>query len=364
MDFSPLRTRPIVLEDYRVVRSYVGGSLLDKWKGLPVKPESHLCEEWHLSVIETQLASSKPGEGLSLARLEDGSQATLRDIVASDPEGFLGREYVSKVGKTVSIGLRTGDSVVRLSLQAHPTQQDAMRYLNHPTGKAEAWYIVETREIDGQGPFVLAGFKEGVTKQQIREMFFAQDVPGIENAMHKLPIAKGDVLMIPAGMPHAMGFGAMFMEVADACDYTFKLERNMPGGPLEDVDMHYGIGFDRMLDCFDYTTYTREEIRSKVMRTPQPVQKTDTAQIYKLLDYQDTPRFTMFKYVIDGDYVLKSDGAYSAAIAIYGSGTLRAQDGYQAQFRQGQGVFLPADFGEITVSGQFTFLRCGGAQII
>ncbi len=364
MDQYNLKKHPLILEDMRISRSYIGGTLLDKWKGILSFAETHMCEEWHMSVIEVQNIDSKPGEGLSRVKLPDSSYATLRDIVASDPTAFLGKEHVEKIGTDIGLGLRTGDSIVRLSLQVHPRPEDAKRYLNFPRGKSEAWYIVETRgEINGVTPYVRIGFKKGITKQKIRDMFFAEDVKGIEESMHKISIQKGDVILVNSGMPHAMGPGSMFLEVADACDFTFKLERKMPNRPLDDMEMHYGIGFENMLECIDYTTYTEDEIRALVIKTPKLVEKTDNCEIYKFFGYESTPRFTMYKYDIIGDYVMESTGLYKAAVAIYGSGNLKADDGFEAEFLQGQGVFFPADFGKITVSGNFSFICFDGEQI-
>lgn len=364
MDFRDMTKHPLPLEDMRVSRSYIGGTLLDKWKGIPSNTESNMCEEWNMSVIEVQNTQGKPGEGLSLTKLSDGSLAPLRDVIASNPVAFLGRKYIEKVGDTAGMGIRTGDSVVRLSLQAHPRPEDAKRYLNFPRGKTEAWYIVETREgTADEKPYVLMGFKKGITKEKIREMFYSEDIKGLENSFNKIPIHKGDVILVEAGLPHAMGPNSMFLEIADACDFTFKLERMMPNCRLNDMDMHYGIGFENMLECFDYTTYTEEEIRAKVLKVPTLIEKTDSTEVYKLFDYESTPRFTMYKYVINGNYVMKSTGLYKAAVAIYGSGTITASDGYKVEFCRGQGVFLPADFGEITFSGNFTFICSDGEQV-
>jgi mannose-6-phosphate isomerase class I len=71
----------------------------------------------------------------------------------------------------------------------------------------------------------------------------------------------------------------------------------------------------------------------------------------------------MYKYVINGEYVMESTGQYKAAVAIYGNGTIKASDGYETEFRQGQGVFLPADFGKITFNGNFTFICFDSEQI-
>ena len=356
MDYQYLKNRPLPLEDMRVQRSYIGGSLLNKWKGLPDCGESDLCEEWQMSVIEVQYPGSKPGEGLSKVKLEDGSEAYLQDIISADPEGFLGAAYVRAHGNTAGLGVRTGDSVVRLSLQAHPRAEDARRFLHFPRGKTEAWYIVETREIDGQRPYVRIGWKKGITKEKVREMFYAEDVSGIENAMHQIFIKKGDVILVPAGTPHAMGPGAMFLEVAEACDFTFKLEHVMPARRLDDREMHYGIGFDNMLECFDYTTYEEDEIRARTIFSGELVEETPAGKVYKLFGYEANPTFTMYRYDVSDGYVFQPADHYRVAVPIYGSGTAVSEDGASCPMRQGSGIFLPASMGPVTLHGNFSFI--------
>ncbi|MEA5050194.1 MAG: hypothetical protein VB021_01835 [Oscillospiraceae bacterium] len=362
MEPSILARRPLALENNRISRSYIGGTLLNKWKGLPAGEESCMCEEWQMSVVEVQNIDSKPYDGLSKIRLKDGAEIALRDLIAMAPTAFLGKKYVEAVGDSCGMGIRTGDSVVRLSLQAHPRPADAKKYLNFSRGKTEAWYIVETREIGGGHPYVRIGLKPGVTKQKMREMFFAEDVRGIEESMHKIPIEKGDVILVPSGTPHAMGPGAMFLEVAEACDFTFKLEHVMPTRRLDDREMHYGIGFDNMLECIDYSTSTEQEIRKKVLLRPVLTEKTEAAEIFSLIGYGDTPCFTMNKAVVHGNYTMRSSGIYRAAVAIDGSGIVTAADGFKTVFKQGSGIFLPADFGELTFSGDFVFLFSDGEK--
>lgn len=352
---------PFLLSDMRVARSYIGGSLLNKWKKLPDNGESDRCEEWQMSVIEVQYPGSEPGEGLSRIDNIEG-KPYLRDVIASDVESFMGSKYVSKHGARCGLGVRTGDSVVRLSLQAHPRTEDAKKYLNFPSGKTEAWYIVETRDQEGFEPYVRIGFKKGYTKERIRKMFYSEDVKGIEESMHKIPIKKGDVILVPQGTPHAMGPGAMFLEVADACDFTFKLEHNMPARRLSDEEMHYGIGFDNMLECFDYTEYTEEEIRKKTIFTPHLIKEENDCKIYKCFGYESNNSFTMYKYEVNGSYTLKQVDHYRVMIPIYGSGTLTTNAGKSFELKQGSGIFLPRSLEDSIISGNFTFILSDCAE--
>lgn len=362
METKNVLDEPLLLGDMRVARSYVGGSLLNKWKNLPSSGESDRCEEWEMSVIEVQYPGSEPGEGLSRVENLPG-EPYLRDVIASSPEDYLGKEYCDKYTPRCALGVRTGDSVVRLSLQAHPKTEDARRFLNFPMGKTEAWYIVETREINGEHPYVRIGLKPGYTKERIRSMFYSEDVKGIEESMHKIPINTGDVILVPQGTPHAMGPGAMFLEVADACDFTFKLEHVMPTRRLSDEEMHYGIGFDNMLECFDYTEYTEEEIKRKTIFTPTLVEKTGGCEIYRCFGYESNKTFNMYKYVVNGEFTLPRAPSYRVIVPVHGSGKLRTQGGKEFSLRQGSGIFLPHSLKDSVITGNFTFILSDPAEL-
>ena len=79
------------------------------------------------------------------------------------------------------------------------------KYLNYPVGKSEAWYIVDTRTIKGEHPFLYAGFKKDVTKKLWQDAFYSQDTKVMLGCMHRIEVNKGDVILIDSGMPHAMG---------------------------------------------------------------------------------------------------------------------------------------------------------------
>jgi len=47
------------------------------------------------------------------------------------------------------------DSSIRLPLQTHPSKIFSQKYLDSNFGKAEAWYILATRKIGKENPYVL-----------------------------------------------------------------------------------------------------------------------------------------------------------------------------------------------------------------
>lgn len=353
MIIKKLSTIPHLLEPNRVERLYTGGRLLDKWQGLESRDDSTMSEEFIASTIE-YIGPKKDviEKGISRTKLENGDFINLQNLINLDKESFLGERYHEKCDDNqMGVLARVGDSSVRLILQVHPTGEGAVKYLNFPTGKTEAWYIVDTRENEGVKPCFYAGFKEHVTKVLWRELFDKQDVDAMLNCLHKIDITAGDVILIESGMVHAMGPGSMFLEVHEACDYTIRVERNYSVRPITDEEMHYGIGFDAMFELFSYKTYTREEIVKKTVMKRKTDIETPEGLLETLVDYSDTERFSMKLLTLNGEFSLPVFEGHYILISTKGSLKLRFEDGL-ISVPQGRGVFVPANCKKLDALGQ------------
>ncbi len=352
MDISKLSSRPHLLELNRVERLYTGGQLLDRWQGLEVKGDSTESEEFIASTVK-YIGPKKDviDDGISRTKLEDGSYINLQELIKLDKNAMLGEKY-SFACEDGQMGVlaRVGDSLVRLVVQVHPTAEKAQKYLNYPVGKSEAWYIVDTREIDGEHPYLYAGFKKGITKKIWQDIFYRQDTQEMLNCMHRIEVNKGDVILIDSGMPHAMGAGCLFLEVHEACDYTIRVEKNYAVRKLSDDELHYGAGFEAMFDMFNYKTYTTEEIREKVIMKRKVIEKTDTAMLFKAIDYNDTDRFKMSLLVLNGQYLLPQFDGHYIIITTKGNIKFKFADG-EMTAPQGRGIFVPADCRELKAEG-------------
>jgi len=102
-----------------------------------------------------------------------------------------------------------------LSIQVHPDDTYA-RAMGLPNGKSEAWYILAALP-DAQ---IGAGLKHQVTPQQLHASI--QD-GSIAELIDWRPVAKGDVIYIPAGTIHAIGAGIVLAEIQQNSDATFRL---------------------------------------------------------------------------------------------------------------------------------------------
>lgn len=343
---------PLVLSLNRVKRAYVGGKLLDQWQGLEDPKDNNYPEEFLISTVEVTNEDKYPGEGLSKTLLSDGTEAYLKDLIASDYEGYLGEDF--KDLEDIGVSARIGDTTVRIVLQCHPDTKTAKEQLNFPNGKDEAWYIIDTREVDGQQPVLYAGFKKGATKDQWRALFEKQDIQGMLGMMHKLEVVKGGIYFVPSGMPHCLGAGAMFLEIHEPCDYTFKVEKDyLPSRTFSDFEMHYGLGVDGLMDAFHYDTYTDEEIRKIcVLNNPLVLKDVEDYKLDEIVGYGVTERFKVDRLLVNKSYTLEAmTGGHRIAIVTKGNAVFEF-NGLHKVGEQGRGIFLPANLKDMKISPQ------------
>jgi len=331
-----------------VVRSYTGGKLIEQWQGLKNPADNDKPEEWLASVVEARNKNYISGEGLSMVSLPDGRVEKLTGLINADNEGFLGKAHVAKYGVHTAVLTKVLDAAVRLSIQVHPTKAYARKYFNSEYGKTEAWYIMGGREIDGEPPYVLVGFKPGVTREQWKKYFDAQDIDGMIGALHKFYVNPGDVFLIEGGLPHAIGSGCFLIEIQEPTDYTMRVERKtFDGSLLLDQLCHQGVGFDAMLDCFTYEGLTKEETFKKYAKQPAPVIADNGTIATHLITDADTACFKMTKFNIPESHVLNDD-SFKTLIVLQGAGTL-FQDDETIPIKQGETYFLPAALGGVTI---------------
>jgi mannose-6-phosphate isomerase len=108
------------------------------------------------------------------------------------------------------------DAGERLPVHYHPDRAFAARMLGQPHGKTEAWIILDA-ERDAA---VWLGFERDFDPEWAE----TQDVEAMLGAMRREPVEAGDVLYVPAGVPHAIGEGILLLELQEPSDLSLLLE--------------------------------------------------------------------------------------------------------------------------------------------
>lgn len=351
------KTVPLKLNFNRVFRTYLGGALIDKFRNEEQK-DTYYPEDWLASVV---VAKNPPHdgetefEGLSSVV---GTNEFLRDLIADDPEAYLGKKHYENHGADFGVLSKFLDSAEKLPVQVHPTKKFALEFLNSPYGKTESWYILDGREINGEKPFVYMGFKEGVTRESWKDAFDRQDIKAMDDSLNKVYVNKGDVFLVTGGTPHAIGPGCFLLEVQEPTDYTISMERqNAAGIPNPDEMVHMGLGFERMFDCFTYDNYTVDSIKAKFKLTPRVVEDDENHTKLNMITYNDTTCFALDKIVVKNEYLRKCTDIPSC-FAITEGEAVFMYDGIELPVKRGDCLFIPATCTDFSIIGKVEILEC------
>ncbi|OGO80279.1 MAG: hypothetical protein A2Y21_12235 [Clostridiales bacterium GWC2_40_7] len=358
MKFDDLSRYPLKLKQNRVRRPFVGGNLLDEWQGKKNSEDGNMPEEWVSSTIEARNTSYIPNEGLSRVEIYTGEIIFLRDIIASDPVSFLGEKHVAKHGDNISVLVKILDSYSRLMIQVHPDNAFAKKVFNSDFGKTEAWYIIGGRKVNGDDPYVLLGFKPGITREKWKRLFEKQDIKGMEDALHKFTVKPGDIFFVEGGVPHAVGTGCFLMEIQEPTDFTIRTEKTSPIGlPISELQMHQNAGFDKMFDCFHYNGFTREEVLGKWHITHQVVKDESGSKLSWIISPQYTTYFSIMGIETVKSFTTPRAQTFSSVVVISGKGRL-LWDGGELAINQSDELFLPVGIGDIN------WESCGGQKLV
>ena len=334
----------------RVWRTYEGGALIDKWKKTTPEVDGSMPEEWIMSTVTARGNNRPKDEGLSLIETEDGV-LPLKDLVDSNKALYLGAALAEKYG-TTGVLIKMLDSVERLTVQVHPDKQYAKTVFNSAFGKTESWYVLNTREINGEKSVVYMGFKKHVTKEIWKAHFDNQNIQGMLDCLHKIEIKSGDAFMIYGGVPHAIGAGCFLMEVQEPTDYTMRTEKTTPNGLKIGPELiHQGVGEAKMLECFHYDTYTLDEALQRWKITPEVLDSSDEFTLKTLFNEKHTNCFGLNELLLDGSYTIQGNACFYVAVIYSGDGMMTC-NGKTYEYTQGDEIFISAAISEITFSSK------------
>lgn len=163
-------------------------------------------ESWEVSGVEGD-ESVVVGGFLKGNNLSELTEVYMGELV--------GDKVYEKYGLEFPVLLKFIDACDTLSVQVHPTGQEAKERHN-ARGKTEVWYIVDA-EPDGA---IYLGFNKEVTKE---EYLTAVESDKIEGLLQKMSVCKGDTFFIPAGTIHSIGKGVMIAEIEETSDITYRI---------------------------------------------------------------------------------------------------------------------------------------------
>ncbi|HEY9288364.1 MAG TPA: class I mannose-6-phosphate isomerase [Candidatus Dormibacteraeota bacterium] len=323
--------RPLRLSPNTFRRFYRGGTGIAAFRGVPFT-DPYTPEDWVGSTVST-FGCDGPG----LSHLDDGR--LLRDAIRDDPEGFLGPDHRRAIGDEPGLLVKLLDPDQRLPIHCHPDRAFAKRHLDLRYGKTEAWLVLATRTPD---PTVYLGFRNPVGRQRLAAWVDRQETDGLLATVNSVTVSVGDTVLVPAGLPHAVGPGILILELQEPTDLSILMEwkdLNIDGR----TDGHLGLGFNRALDAVDRTPWSSDRLSELI----------NAGQDGSLFPPGADPFFRARR---QGGGSIMPPG-FSILVVTEGQGSLRSSDG-DAAIGKGDTLLIPYGAGEVGIDGTVTAVQC------
>lgn len=334
--------KPLPLAPNQLHRFYRGGAAIARFRGA-ASDDEYAPEDW---VGSSATAFGEEATGLS--RLPDGR--TLREALRAEAVAFLGPAHVGRFGADPALLVKLLDAGERLPVHCHPDRSFARRHLDSTFGKTEAWLIVETR---GERPVVHLGFREDVDAETLERRVSRQERESLLGSLHEVPVAPGDCLFVPAGVPHAIGEGIFLVELQEPSDFSVLLE--WEGFAIDGARAgHLGLGFERALACVDRSGFGVERLAR--LRRGSAEAPEVRAGVRALLPPEADPFFRGERLRPDPRASLEQ--GFSILVVLDGEGRLETEHGGGLPLSRGETVLVPYAAGEGELSGPVEVVRC------
>lgn len=316
----PLKFNPILKD------KIWGGTKLQKLFKKPTDSQ-HLGESWELSGYEGD--ESVVSNGF----LAGNDITELTEIYMGD---LVGDKIFEKFGLTFPLLFKLIDANDDLSIQVHPNDEMGMKRHNS-LGKTEMWYVVDAEP----GAELIIGF----TKDSSKEEYSAALESGeVEKLLQKVPVKKGDVFFIPAGLVHAIGKGIVVAEIQETSDLTYRIydyKRTDENG--KERDLH----IEEALDVIDF----------KATKNPKTAYTPDLNKVVPLVEceYFVTNSIRFNREIIRSYASLDSFVVY---MCIDGNFEIEV-NGEKTSVEKGKTVLVPAIIDEVKLipTGEVTILE-------
>jgi mannose-6-phosphate isomerase len=143
---------------------------------------------------------------------------TLSQVAARYGAQLVGTRPLARYGAGFPLLIKFIDANDRLSLQVHPNDGYAHTYeaVTGFHGKTEAWYILEAEP----GADIIYGLSQYVDRAGFEAAVHAGN---LEPLLQRVPVNKGDIILVPAGTLHAINAGIVLFEIQEKSDLTYRV---------------------------------------------------------------------------------------------------------------------------------------------
>ena len=222
-----------------------------------------------------------------------------------------------------------------LSVQVHPDDIYA-REKEGSNGKTEMWYILDCEP----GAYLYYGLKHKITPNE----FLKRISNGtITEVCQKVPVKKGDVFYIPAGLVHAIGKGITVAEIQQSSNITYRVYDYQ----REDANhCRRELHIDQAAEVAGFLPPLQGHRPMGNPRQKDGYVKTLLVQC---------PYFAVTRYEIQREFCSETGEDFAVLHVVGGDGTLTAGT-EEFSLTEGDCIYLPEKLGAYKVSGNLEIL--------
>lgn len=222
-----------------------------------------------------------------------------------------------------------------LSVQVHPGN-DYAREKENSSGKTEMWYVLDCEP----GAFLYYGLKHKISANEFIKRIKNDTILEV---CQKVPVKKGDVFYIPAGLLHAIGEGIKVAEVQQNSNVTYRV-----------YDYHRQ---DETKNFRPLHIKQAEEVTGFMppLQGHRPIgQRTLKNGYYKTLLVR-CPYFQVSRIEIETGLKKSASDAHQSLLVLEGNGTLTYED-TTMEMKEGDSIYIPKGAGIYEIRGRIQFL--------
>ena len=315
---------------------YPGGREIDRFRGVfPAQDDNH-PEAWIGSTISS-VHPSFPMDGFSECLRPSGSLCYLVDAIRESPHDMIGPT------DRLSLLVKLLDAKEQLAFQCHPSREVARRLFGSDFGKAEAWVVIGLREDVSEPPYMLLGFKEGISRDLFESLYQSRDFKEIDKLAHKIPVSVGDVFFVGPGVPHAIGPGCFVVEIQEPSDLTVGCW--IPANMNEQQRILHEA---RVMESFDFTGYSSTENLLRCQCNPQIIRRGAWGTEELLIGPSQTTYFSCSRLQATSPVAWRKTGRAVICIVMEGDGSLIHGDTITS-LKKSDELFIPANVHETLI---------------
>jgi len=153
-------------------------------------------------------------QDLLVSVIENGPLAgkTIKDLIASDPTGFIGQKHLSN--QPFPLTIRVVEASQDLPVRVHPSEA-VSKEIPGSLSQTKMNYLIDCEPNSK----VYVGLKGSVSKHN----FFTHNIDQVSSFLNEFKARQGDVYFIPSGRVYSLGAGNVVYEVSQNSSTSFRV---------------------------------------------------------------------------------------------------------------------------------------------